>query len=48
VEILSGLREGELVIAEGTQKARPGDTVEIVGRLEMTPLLAPPDRPAAG
>jgi membrane fusion protein (multidrug efflux system) len=48
VEILSGVDEGELVIAEGTQKARAGDTVEIVGRIEMTPLLAPPDRPAAG
>ncbi|HMB70223.1 MAG TPA: efflux RND transporter periplasmic adaptor subunit, partial [bacterium] len=32
VEIVRGLQEGELVIAEGTQKARPGDTVEIVGR----------------
>jgi membrane fusion protein (multidrug efflux system) len=48
VEVLSGLEEGELVIAEGTQNARPGDTVDIVGRIEMTPLLAPPDRPAAG
>lgn len=39
VEILSGLDEGELVIAEGTQKVRPGDTVEIVGRIDMTPGL---------
>jgi len=36
VEVLSGLQEGELVIAEGTQKARPGSAVEIVGRVEVT------------
>jgi len=41
VEVLSGLQEGELVIAEGTQKARSGDTVEIVGRIEMSPVLNP-------
>jgi membrane fusion protein (multidrug efflux system) len=34
VEILSGLGEGEIVVAEGTQKARPGEAVEIVGRIE--------------
>jgi membrane fusion protein (multidrug efflux system) len=39
VEILAGLEEGELVIAEGSQKARPGGTVEIVGRIEMSPVL---------
>jgi membrane fusion protein (multidrug efflux system) len=44
VEILSGLVEGELVIAEGTQKVRPGEKAEIVGRIEMTP--GPPS-PAA-
>jgi membrane fusion protein (multidrug efflux system) len=41
VEITAGLQEGELVIAEGTQKARSGDTVEIVGRIEMSPVLNP-------
>ena len=35
IEILAGLSEGEIVIAEGTQKARPGSPVEIVNRLEM-------------
>lgn len=35
VEILDGLTPGETVIAEGTQKARPGEPVEIVGRLEL-------------
>jgi membrane fusion protein (multidrug efflux system) len=33
VEILSGLEEGERVIAEGTQKVRPGGSVEIAGEL---------------
>ena len=46
VEVVSGLTEGELVIAEGTQKARPGETVEIVGRIEMEPTLTAPE-PAA-
>lgn len=35
VEILRGLSEGELVVAEGTQKARPGSPVTIVGRREV-------------
>jgi membrane fusion protein (multidrug efflux system) len=35
VEVLSGLAEGERVVAEGTQKARPGGTVEVAGRLEV-------------
>jgi len=41
VEILAGLSEGELVIAEGTQKARPGSTVEISGRIEAPGEPAP-------
>jgi len=36
VEILSGLEPGEVVVAEGTQKARPGEAVEIVGRIDVT------------
>jgi membrane fusion protein (multidrug efflux system) len=36
VEILAGLSAGELVVAEGTQKARPGETVEIVGRIQTS------------
>ena len=36
VEILRGLDEGELVVAEGTQKARPGQPVTVAGRLEVT------------
>jgi membrane fusion protein (multidrug efflux system) len=35
VEILEGLAAGEAVIAEGTQKARPGETVEVVGRVAV-------------
>lgn len=37
VEILDGLVEGDVVIVEGTQKARPGDTVRIVERVQVTP-----------
>jgi membrane fusion protein (multidrug efflux system) len=37
VEITSGLSEGEKVVAEGTQKVRPGDAVRIVGHIEVTP-----------
>ena len=40
VEILEGLDEGETVIAEGTQKARPGSPVEIVGELSVEPQTA--------
>ena len=46
VEILSGLAEGELVVAEGTQKARPGGTVEIVGRIESSAAPASSGRPS--
>jgi len=35
VEIVEGLAEGEVVVAEGTQKARPGAEVAIVGRIEV-------------
>jgi membrane fusion protein (multidrug efflux system) len=38
VEILTGLEEGERVVAEGTQKARTGKIVEIVGEL---PVVSP-------
>lgn len=34
VEILAGLREGERVVSEGTQKARPGERVEVVDQLD--------------
>lgn len=40
VEILSGLEDGERVIAEGTQKARPGGNVEIVGELPVVSQTA--------
>jgi membrane fusion protein (multidrug efflux system) len=33
VEIVTGLEAGERVVAEGTQQARPGSQVEIVGEL---------------
>lgn len=35
VEVRSGLAEGDLVIAEGTQKVRPGEPVEVSGRVEV-------------
>lgn len=35
VEILAGLSEGERVVAEGTQKARPGMPVVVKGQIEM-------------
>lgn len=35
VEILAGLSDGERVVAEGTQKARPGEVVEIVGEIDL-------------
>lgn len=35
VEVLSGLAEGELVVAEGTQKARPGQPVQVEGRVRL-------------
>ena len=37
VEIVRGLEAGELVVVEGTQKARPGEPVNVVQRLEVTP-----------
>lgn len=37
VEILDGLSDGELVVAEGTQKATPGSAVSVVGQIEVTP-----------
>ena len=37
VEILEGLNEGDLVVAEGTQKAAPGSAVTTVGRIEVEP-----------
>jgi membrane fusion protein (multidrug efflux system) len=35
VEIVSGLSPGERVVAEGTQRARPGESVEIVGEMSV-------------
>lgn len=37
VEVLKGLAEGDLVVAEGTQKATPGAPVTVIGRMEVTP-----------
>jgi len=37
VEILSGLDGGEVVVVEGTQKARAGEAVEIQDRIEVEP-----------
>jgi len=34
VEVLEGLREGERVVVEGTQKALPGSPVQTAGRLD--------------
>jgi len=36
VEVLSGLGEGEQVVAEGTQKVRPGDAVRVVGEIAVS------------
>jgi membrane fusion protein (multidrug efflux system) len=41
VEVLEGLAEGEIVIAEGTQKAEPGKPVEVTGRIELAGGGAP-------
>jgi membrane fusion protein (multidrug efflux system) len=46
VEILSGLAEGEVVVAEGTQKARPGAPVKILGRIDGAGA-ARPETPGA-
>jgi membrane fusion protein (multidrug efflux system) len=35
VEILEGLVAGETLIAEGTQKVRPGDAVRVVGEIPV-------------
>jgi membrane fusion protein (multidrug efflux system) len=35
VEVLDGLAEGELVVSEGTQKARPGSKVQILRQREV-------------
>ena len=40
VEILEGLAAGERVVAEGTQKALPGGSVEVVGELPVQPVTA--------
>jgi membrane fusion protein (multidrug efflux system) len=37
VEVLSGLQPGERVVVEGTQRARPGGTVEVVRELRVGP-----------
>jgi membrane fusion protein (multidrug efflux system) len=37
VEVLDGVEEGELVVVEGTQKAKPGAPVTVIQRLEVTP-----------
>ncbi len=37
VEVLGGLEAGELVVVEGTQKARPGQSVTITGQVEVAP-----------
>jgi membrane fusion protein (multidrug efflux system) len=37
VEILAGLEEGELVVAEGTQKARSGQSVRILNPADASP-----------
>lgn len=48
VEVVYGLRAGEWVIAEGTQKARAGDRIDIVGRIELPRLGSgfEPDAPS--
>ena len=49
VEVLEGLADGELVIAEGTQKAEPGKPVEVSGRIELAAGgAATPAEPSAG
>jgi membrane fusion protein (multidrug efflux system) len=37
VEVVEGLVEKEVIIVEGTQKVRPGSTVEIIRQIEVTP-----------
>lgn len=35
VEVLAGLEPGERVVVEGTQRARPGETVEVIGEVNV-------------
>ena len=35
IEVLEGLTVGDRVVAEGTQKVRPGEPVEVVGEIEV-------------
>ncbi len=37
VEIVDGVEEGEVVVVEGTQKAKPGSRVRVMQRLEVEP-----------
>lgn len=37
VEVVSGVEAGDVVVVEGTQKARPGSTVEILETRDVTP-----------
>jgi membrane fusion protein (multidrug efflux system) len=48
VEILSGLAPGERVVAEGTQRARPGAVVEIVGEIRVDDIAGDGQTPAGG
>jgi membrane fusion protein (multidrug efflux system) len=41
VEVVEGLAAGERVVAEGTQKARPGAPVEVVGELAVATETTP-------
>lgn len=42
VEVVGGLAPGERVVAEGTQKVRPGSKVEIVGEIKVDVANAKP------
>lgn len=37
VEIVEGVEAGEFVVAEGTQKARPGSRVQVIKQLQVAP-----------
>lgn len=37
VEVLDGVAEGDVVVVEGTQKARPGTRVDVIRQLNVTP-----------
>ena len=45
--ITNGLKEGELVISEGLQRARPGEVVS-PGPATPSPAVSPPPAPAGG